>query len=314
VTRNHAAPATAGADPAAGSALRQWSALAFVALVAISFAANSALAGLAYAGGSNPLSVLLTRSTVAVVALFLLLRIRGVPIALPPRRRALALGMGLLMSLYFYGLFGAMEYIPVALAVLTFYTYPIITAVVGWVVGRDRVTLASVLALAGAVVGITLALDVAHAPVHPAGIALGMMAAVGFAVLLEVSERTRASGDSRPVTLHMLATTVLVYGVTCILTGKFSFPVTALGWVGFAGSPLFFSFSIVSLFIAVSMIGPFKTALTMYFEPVASALFGFLILAQALRPTQILGIAMVTISIIVVHRAPPARVARANAD
>ena len=287
--------------------LRQWSGLAFVLLVATSFAIGSTLARLAYEAGSNALSVLTLRTSVASAALYVLLRLRGVGCALPPRRRYASLAAGVLLAAYSYGLLGAMEYIPVALAVTLFYTYPMLTAISSWLGGIERVSIISIAALAAAFFGIGLALDVSlidlnFGGLNPIGIALALAGAVVFAGLLMLIERIRGSGDSRPITLHMLATAFVVYLLMGAVSGTFALPDTTSGWIGYVGSSFFYTFAIVSLFVAVSMIGPLKTALTMNFEPMASAICGFLILGQSLGPTQILGIAIVIAAIGSVHR------------
>ena len=73
---------------------RPWFGVGLALLVAACFAGGSALAGLAYRHGTDPLTVSTARTAAAVLVLLVLLRLRGVPIALPPvaRRNALLLG------------------------------------------------------------------------------------------------------------------------------------------------------------------------------------------------------------------------------
>jgi drug/metabolite transporter (DMT)-like permease len=270
-----------------------WRGLALALIVAVSFAGTSVFAVLAYAGGSDPLSVLTARSIAAFVILHLVLGLRRIPRALPARQRNAALALGLLMAVYSYGLLGAIEYMPVALAVITFYTYPILVAVAGWLSGRESFQPRFALALIVAFAGLILALDLSAARPHPLGVSLALMAAIGLAVLLIVSERVRGDCDSRPITLHMLGTAMAAYVAVSAALGHLALPQTPSGWIGFVGAPLCYTFSIVFVFVVLSMIGPLRTALVMNIEPVASVVLGYLVLAQKLDALQLLGIAVV---------------------
>jgi drug/metabolite transporter (DMT)-like permease len=285
---------------------RPWHGYVLIFLVATSFAVGSTSAGVAYAGGSDALSVITMRGAIAALVLLVFMRLRGVPIALPPRKRNIALALGILLGLYSYGLLGAIEHIPVALAVLTFYTYPLFTGIVAWLIGQERMTPLTAVALVTAFVGLGLALDVTGDRLEWTGVAMAGFGALTITALLLLSSRLIGAGDSRPVTLHMLATAALGYVLASLLRGDFNLPQTSTAWLAFAAVPVFYSFSIIGFFYAAAMIGPVRTSLFMNFEPVASMTLGFLLLDQRLGPTQLLGAALVIAAIAVARRpAPP---------
>ncbi len=282
-----------------------WRGVALTLTVAASFALNSVLSALAYTGGSNAVSVITVRNVVAFAILYTILRTQGVAIALPTRQRTAALASGLLMALYSYGLLGAFEYMPVALAVITFYTYPILVAATGWISGREAFHPQHAIALVAAFSGLVLALDIWGARPHPLGLALAIMAACGLTVLLMISTRVRGDSDSRPITLHMLATTTVTYLVVSAVLGNFALPHTVPGWVGFVGTLITYTYSVVFMFVALSMIGPLRTSLTMNIEPVITVILGYLILAQELNLLQMLGIAIVLVAVVAVEALKP---------
>jgi drug/metabolite transporter (DMT)-like permease len=280
--------ATAGR--VAGTELRG---LLLALLVACGFAINSALARMAYEGGSNALTVLTVRSITAMLVLMVLLRVVGVSMGLPRQRALGALALGLLMAAYSYGLLGSIQYVPLAVALVTFYTYPLLTALISAALGRERLQPLTLVALVVALYGLTLVLDIVGNPADPVGIAHALGASVCFTALLLLSDKVRGGGDSRPITLHMLVTTVAVYALACVVTGAFTLPVTALGWVGLLGCPVFFSFAIITLFEAVSAAGPVRAALILNLEPVVSATLGYAMLGQLLSTWQMVGMALV---------------------
>jgi drug/metabolite transporter (DMT)-like permease len=55
---------------------------------------------------------------------------------------------------------------------------------------------------------------------------------------------------------------------------------------------LFYAFAVIAFFIAVSMIGPARTSLLSYAEPVVSAGLGVVVLGEVLTPTQVGGIVL----------------------
>lgn len=283
-----------------------WLAISLAVIVAISFAANSTFAALAYAGGSNALSILTVRSSASFVILYLFLSAYRVPRALPRSLRTPALALGCVMVMSSYGLLGAIEYMPVALVVITVYTYPILVACTGWLSGREIFRPHFAIALVVAFLGLVLALDLNGTKSNAYGLGLASIAAVGVAILLIVNERIHAGRDSRPFTLHMQGTAMAIFCAASIVSGNFSPPHNLSGWIGFIGAPLCYAFSSVFLFVVLSKIGSMRTALIMNIEPVASAVLAYLLLAQTLDNFQLVGIALVVGAVIAIEAGKPA--------
>ena len=263
-----------------------------VAAAATAFAANSTVARLSYDGGMNALTLNTLRFVVCAAILFLLLRWQRAPLRLPARQRWIAAGCGVLTGLYSYALFRAIEYIPVALAVLIFYTFPLLTALVAWASGRERPTRRGAAAIGLAFLGLVLALDPAGRP-HPVGIALGLFAAVGVTVVIAVVSRVVGSSDSRPVVLHVQVTGATGFLLACLITGGAVLPSAPVGWLGVLLVPLLYTFAFTGFYVGVSRIGPVAAATVMNLEPVMSVLFGWLLLGQVLGPQQLAGVALV---------------------
>ncbi len=289
-------------------ALTPWRGVVMALAVGVAFASNTSLAALAYRGGATPLAVLLARSCTAFVLLNLLLMARGVPRMLPAPRRRAALMIGCIFASYSYGVLLAIQWLPVGLVVATFYTFPILVGLVEWWSGRQPFNARTALALVIAFCGILLALDVFGARLHRLGIALCLAGAVGVTIVMTVSGRVRGDGDSRPVTLHMLATAIAIFTLVALLHGGVQLPHTPLAWAAFIAAPLFYSFGIITLFVVIAEIGPVKTSLLMNIEPVTSVMLGFLLLDQRLGHSQLLGIALVVSAVLLIESAKLRRV------
>jgi drug/metabolite transporter (DMT)-like permease len=243
------------------------------------------------------------------VLLALLLAWR-VPLRLKRRERIASLIIGVLLAGYAFCLYKSFEYIPVALGVLTFYTYPLLIALIAWATGQGRPTPRMAAALAVAFGGLVLALGIAGAGLDIRGILVAGLGGFGFALLLVATGRLFPGGDSRPRTLHMLASASLSYLVVCAVTGHFAWPQTSAGWIGFVASTGFYCVAIVGLFVAAGALGPVKTALILNLEPVSSVVLGFLVLDQRLTPLQLVGVALVVGAILFARSSSPGQAKR----
>lgn len=265
---------------------------------ALSFAAGSSSAVLSYQAGVTPVSLITTRILFTVGVLWLFIRVTGGTTRLPRRDRNIALALGVLLGAQSYALYQAIELIPVALAILTFYLYPLMIGIGVHFTGREPITKALAAGLVGAFIGLALALDVTGDGLHGPGIALAAASAATFTVIAMVTQPLIArAGDSRPITLHMHYTAAVVFIGIDIVLGSFPLPSGTTGWIAFAAVPVFYSIAITTFFIAFAHIGPVRTSLVMNLEPIASIAFGFVLLGQVLTPMQLTGAAVVIVSI-----------------
>lgn len=269
----------------------------------IGFAANSTAAKLAYEGGSNPLTYLSLRSALAAALVLTIILVLGRSTKMPWRRRLAAIGLGAILTVYSYGLLAAIQFIPVALAVLIFYTFPLLTSIYMWISGRERPTWLSVGAILVAFFGLALALDVTSGQLNLEGVALAIMAALGITVVVVLNNRLVGTDDSRPITLHMMLSAMTLFVVITLVLGDFALPQTGLGWTGILVGTSAYAFAIVTIFIAMSYAGAVPAALSLNLEPVASMFFGFVILGQTLSALQISGAALVIAAVLSVRLA-----------
>jgi drug/metabolite transporter (DMT)-like permease len=284
---------------------RPWFGVGLALCVAATFAAGSAFAGLAFRHGTDPLTVTTVRTSAAALTLFVALKLRGMPLGLSTSARRTAIALGSLVAFYSWSLYQAVSLMPVALAVLTFYLYPLFTGVVAWTTGRERFTARTAGALGLAFLGLALALNLRGDAIPPLGIAFALAAAVGFTAQLVLSSVLMGRNPAQPVSLHMLASAAAMYVVVCLALDHFELPHDALGWIGFGGTTLCYMGGAIGLYTAISLLGPVKSALVLNIEPVFSMIFGYLLLAQTLTALQILGAALV-VAAITLGRARPA--------
>jgi drug/metabolite transporter (DMT)-like permease len=268
------------------------------AAAGIGFAANSTAAKIAYGGGTNPLTFLTLRSILAALLVLMIVIVTRRSLRLPMRHRLAALALGALLAVYSYGMLSSIQFIPIALATLILYTFPLLTNVYAWISGQERPTPRSVGALVVAFFGLALALDLRGGQFNVLGVGLAAMAAIGITVVVILNNRVVGDGDSRPVTFHMMLSAAIVFAVVTGIVDGYALPDTTIAWTAFLIGPSIYAMAIVTVFIAISLAGPSKAAMSMNLEPVASMTFGFLILEQNLSGVQLFGAALVILAVL----------------
>jgi drug/metabolite transporter (DMT)-like permease len=266
-------------------------------LVAISFAVNSTLAAIAYQHGANPLSAATLRTAAAAVTVLIILRLWRVPVNISGRVKLTGIAMGGFLAAYSYGILGAIEHLPVALVILTFYLYPMLTGFGAWITGQEPITPRLVMALAAAFAGLALALDVFGLSLSLTGIAMAAGAAVIITAMILIMNPLLKGQDSRPISLYMLSSGACVFIILDIIAGEFALPASFEGRLALAGVGAFYSFSIIGIFVAISKIGAVRVSLLMNFEPLSSVILGTVLLGQVLSPIQFLGAGIVLAAI-----------------
>jgi drug/metabolite transporter (DMT)-like permease len=271
-------------------------------IVALAAAAGFALANtsasVAYQGGSNPLTVAAIRFLVPTAALIIWLRLSNVSLALPWRDAIAAAFLGVVTALYSWALLRSFSSIPFALAVLIFYLFPLMAAVIVAGFGWEKFSWKTGAAIVVALAGLALALDVRGGSLNVEGVALALSAALGLAIVVAVSSRIFRKGDARPLTLYMAAAASVVLLTLCAVSGDFALPHTTPGWIGFVAAASLYGFAMIAFFIAITMIGPVRTSLLSYADALISAALGVVVLGQALTMFQIAGIALVILALI----------------
>jgi drug/metabolite transporter (DMT)-like permease len=268
------------------------------------------LAGLSYRHGANIHALNLARAGLFFGCLAGYLIATRTAVKLPTRVRVSAFMLGGLLCGEMYVLLGAIQTIQVALAVLIFYTYPMMIAMFHWVTGEERFSLVALVLLVCGFSGLVFVLIAAPVQPDTAGVLYSLLAALVMAAMLVTSESSLKKYDTGVVLIHSLAVVVIVVLALWATVVDLHWPASPDGWIVFAGSTAFYVLATFTLFMAVSRIGPLRTAIIDNTAPVWAIVFGFLLLGQALNTRQIFGVIVVIAAVIalqIVNREPRTR-------
>lgn len=227
---------------------------------------------------------------------------------------AAAAGLGFTLNLC---MFIAFDRITVALALLGFYTYPVLVAAANVALGREHLDRARIAALALAVAGMVM---VVVAQVDPAsglrvdalGVGLALGAAASQAVFVLVSRRGYRSVPADQAMAVVLAFTVVCGAIVAIATGAgttLGEPLrspSVLPILAFTG---LFAAAIPSMLflLGIRRIGGTVAGILMLFEPVVGVALAAWLLAEGVTPVQVLGgVAILAAAVILQRSSVPA--------
>ena len=266
----------------------------FAALVpgigsALSYSAADIFGKIVFNDGMDVLSFVTARGVLTV--LFFWFWLRGTP---PQRRhtrreRIVSVVIGLIFTANIFTLLLAIQLLPLSIAILTYFMYPLLTGLAGAATGIDRVSWRGIIAAIFAFIGLALMLEARLDEVALLGVACAFAAALLRVVTLLVTRAHLQGTDARLNTWYSLVPSGAIFLVVSLLTAHWHPPATPAGWAAFAGMSITSTVSVLTIFVSIARIGPFRTALIMNLEPLVSTIGSVMLLGEVLRPAQALG-------------------------
>ena len=286
--------------------LPRWLAIAILLVIAVTFSLNHIAARTAFDHGASVVTAVVFRSVGTALALLGLLLALRLPLVVPAPTAGRALAIGAVVAVQSYCIYAAVARLPVALALLTFNTYPLLFALMAWAGGLGRPSRRAFLAMITALFGLALALDIARTggglaarwSEIGAGVAYATGASLSFALVLFLNARWLHGVDGRLRSLLAMASCGAVALAGAVATGSLVLPADGTGWLGLVLLTVFYGSAITALFVVQPHLRPASDIAVLNFEPVALMFLAWAILGQSLSPTQIAG-AFVVIGAIV---------------
>lgn len=267
---------------------------------AIFYGFNTTLSRLAYDTGTTPVSLTLFRflmSAAVMVMLVLILR-KSWRLEVTAKLFVICVAGMFATSI---GHLGAVNYIPVSLAAIIFYTFPLLVVAYKRMAHREPVTHNEMLAFVLAFIGIGIALGPDFHKYDPAGVALAFSGAIGATVFILSYERFPPQTDS-----YVGATWIMLASIPfTLLLIPFGFdlvpPRESVGWLYLGLIAVASVTSFVMSLQAISRIGGAIFALLLNFEPVVILLLAWIVIGEALSTERIAGMALIVFALFLSH-------------
>lgn len=265
---------------------------------AASFSITDILLKVAFASGMNALSLATLRGVVVVIFFIGWLRLSPPMRRHTARERWIALGIGLLFSVTMFGLLEAVALLPVSIAILAYFVYPLLTGLAGAVTGVDRVGWRALLAAASAFLGLGMMLGFHVQDLAPLGLACAFIAALARVATLLLTRACLNQADARLTTWYSMVPSTAVYLIALGLVGTWAIPGSVAGWGAFLGVTATSTLSTLLIYISTARIGPFRTALVMNLEPLLTTMASIALLGETMTLAQGAGASLMIASLV----------------
>lgn len=265
------------------------SALAPALTAALSFSVADILLKVIYASGMDVLTLVSLRGLLVVAFFWIWLRLAPPARWHTKRERVMALGLGVLFAMTMFGLLKAISLLPVSIAILAYFIYPLLTGIGAALTGVERLGWRALLTAVAAFLGLALMLGQQIRDLSWLGLAFAFGAAVCRVVSLLGTRALLSGTDARVTTWYSMVPSTVLFVAASLVVGEWHFPSSAWGWGAFLGAAMTTTLSTLLIYMSTNTVGPFRTALVMNLEPLMTLVFSMVLLGESLTPVQLLG-------------------------
>ena len=263
----------------------------FALVTACGLGAITTLAKIVYSDGSNAVTMMLFRLVISTLVFGLILVIRRESIRVAKSQRLNLFLVGLIWTGGMICYLGSVETLSVSLAVLIFYTYPLLVLIYSMLRGQIKASIPLMLLFTGAFVGLYLALSGSELIIDSVGILFASLASAGAAFTFICGARVAPQMSPLVMTFWVNAVGLLV--ILPLLPGKLALSFSLNGSIALAAATLFYLIAIFSQFQGLERLPAAKAAFLLNLEPVVSILLAYLVINELLSTTQWAGVIMV---------------------
>lgn len=249
---------------------------------------SDVLAKIVLAGGVDVVSMLSFRSLVGLAFVASWFRFGRRPTA-NVQVRVISMVVGIIFAGLVFCLFKAIETIDVPTAILSYFTYPLLTGLTAAFAGLEPLRWKGTLCAIVAFCGLALLIDA-----HPAGfVVAGVAYAIGAAgcrtAVLLVTRAYLVGADARLTTWYSMLSSTVIFIAASFAQGAWNLPHSSLAWTYLVTLSLATTAAILFVFLSTVRIGAFRTAVIMHLEPLTATILSGFVLGEVFAPMQAFG-------------------------
>ncbi len=272
-----------------------------IIISAIAFGAIAIFAKTAYHSGSDPISVLFFRFSIASVIMIPWVLFGKIPF---PRGRFL-LGLILMGGIGYVGMsfcyFTALTMASAGLVAILLYLYPAIVTIFSVLLFKERMTWIKSIALFFAIIGTVLTIGLGGGG-ELLGILLAMTAPFIYSAYILVGSRILREVPVLSSSTVVMISASVVFGGTVAVQGL-NLPQTWQGWAGVLGIAILSTvIAIIAFFAGLERVGPTNASVLSTFEPVTTVILAVLFLGEKIGPTRIVGGGLILVAVVLLAK------------
>src|SRR5690242_15692707 len=252
---------------------------------------SDVLAKIVLTGGVDVVSMLSFRSLVGLAFVASWFRF-GRRAAATIEVRIISMIVGIIFAGLIFCLFKAIETIDVPTAILSYFTYPLLTGLTAALAGIEPLRWKGMVCAAVAFCGLALLIDA-----HPAGFAIaGVVYAIGAAAcrtaVLLVTRAYLVGADARLTTWYSMLSSTVIFVAASFAQQAWNLPHSSLLWTYLVALSFATTAAILFIFLSTVRIGAFRTAVIMHLEPLTATILSGFMLGEIIGPMQALDVAI----------------------
>lgn len=200
----------------------------------------------------------------------------------------------------------ALQYIPAAMLVFLFYTFPAWVALRAALLRTERLTgtrlFSLLLSFAG--VGVMVGWPGSEA-IHPLGAGLALAAAVVYALFIPLIDRLREGVGAVVATAWVAVGATVMFLVAAVVMRELTIPTAPMSWLYIIGLGTLSTAVAFTLFLrGLQAVGPVTAAIVTTAEPFFVASLAALFLDQPIQLQTVVGGALIAIAVLLLQRRP----------
>lgn len=278
--------------------MQRWHGAALIALGGIIWGSNGVIANYVNA---SALVIVFFRVSIAAGALGLIIGVQKRGAAFQRHGTGPQLiGLGCLLATTWVSLFGALQSLPIGVAVLLNYLAPVLVAFLAPAILHETISRKAILSLGFSTMGIILVSGVLEGALsaNAGGVLLGLSAALTYALFIVFSKKTLTVLPSETLAFYTYLVAAILLMPFSILLGV---PNDPPAYVFLLILGIFNTAVAVTLyFVGLKLVRAQDAAVLAYLEPVSALVFGSLFLSQQVAPIAAVGGALIVLAGLIV--------------
>lgn len=266
----------------------------------ISVGIGNAFIPVYYAAGGNAPTIMAARYAWCILVSCLVLVVLRRPLRLALRQVLPAFASGALFGAGAISVITAFAYIPVGVAILILFTFPVQTTLLQAIVHRRMPGAVELLCLAVALAGVGLTVGLDEVAYDPTGVVLACLASCAVTLAFIAGGRALDGADSVVVsTFVAIAALATALAFTAFSAGGLVTELAEGGWRAFGIVVATSAIAFFGLMIGMKLVGAVPAAMLTNLEVVFTLAFAAYFLGEAITPMKLAGAAIVIGAVLV---------------
>lgn len=275
----------------------------FILVSAIAFGVMPICANFSYRFGTDPITLLFLRFTMAsgIMLIYNIFRKAKFPTGRILIISILMGGIGYAGQSFSY--FTALLYAPAGTVSILLYLYPALVTGISQLFFKQKISFPEIIALILALTGTVCVIGLETGG-KPIGIILGIMAALIYSIYIITGSRIMPKIDVIITSTVIMMSAAFVYTLAVCIRGA-QFPSQMEGWLAAIAIAIISTvLSIVTFFAGLKRIGPVHSSMLSTLEPVVTVFLAWLVFSEGITLVKSIGGGMILMAGILLARKP----------